>query len=217
MYHMMMSSACTRNDHRRDRLGFVRSLVIVDRHEPVHERPRGDERHVTERTCAHLLLAYQPLAPEALRITNNRVELGILDGLEQTGRLAEIGGERLLDQHWKATLDARDDWIDVQVLVSGNDCRGHLGALQQFAMIGGDKIGPDPFGDELAAFRILLGHANPFDSGVAGRNFAPDKANAPSPDDRKADALSRPSHVGLPSCHGSPPSPRWRAADRRAR
>ena len=79
--------------------GIVGALVVVDRDQAVHERARGDQRHVAERAGAHLLLGRQPFAAEALGIADDRVELRVRDRLEHARGLRELGRERLLDQH----------------------------------------------------------------------------------------------------------------------
>ena len=143
MYHITMSSACVPEITIGEIVaGIVGALVVVDRDQPVHERARGDQRHVAERAGAHLLLGGEPFAAEALGVADHRVELGVGDRLEHARGFAEIGRERLLDQHRHAALDRRHDRIDVQVLVGGDDGAGHLRALEQLAVIGVTKSAP---------------------------------------------------------------------------
>ena len=114
--------------HRRDRRRIVGALVVVDRDQPVHEGARCHQRHIPERAGAHLLLAGEPFAAEALRVADHRVDLGVLDDLEHAGGLREVGRERLLDQQRNAALGRREDRLDMQVLVGRDDRAGDLGA-----------------------------------------------------------------------------------------
>src|SRR5215213_9506854 len=102
----------------------------------------------------------------------------------------------------------------MQVFIGRDDRGRDFGSPQQFAMIGRKEISPDLFRNEFSTLGTLLGDADPFDRGMARGDFAPEQADAPTSDDRQANRFSRFSHVALPSCHGSPPSPRWTAADR---
>ena len=129
--------------HRRDRRRIVGALVIVDRHQPVHEGARGDQRDVAERAGAAFLLGRQPAPTEALGIADHGVELGVLDRLQHARGFVEAGGERLLDQHRNAALERRHDRIDVQVLVGGDDGAGHFRPLEQFDVALRDEIGAD--------------------------------------------------------------------------
>ena len=81
-------------------------------------------RHVAERAGAHLLLGAEPFAAEALGVADHGVELGVGDRFEHAGGLGEIGGERLFDQHRHAALDRRQDRLDMQMLVGGDDGAG---------------------------------------------------------------------------------------------
>src|SRR5687768_3629717 len=106
----------------------------------------------------------------------------------------------------------------MQVLVGGDDGGVDLGPPQQLAMIGRDELGADRLGHPLAALRILLGDADPFDRRMARRHLAAEEADAAGADDGETDALSRLSHACLlPSCRGWPPWPRSRAAARPVR
>jgi hypothetical protein len=86
----------------------------------------------------------------------------------------------------------------MQVLVGGDHRRGDLGAAQQFLVVGGDEVGADLLGDQLAARRILLGDADPFDRRMAARHRAADQADPARADDGQADTLRVP-------VHGAPP------------
>ena len=169
--------------------GSFGALVIVDGDEPVHEGARGHHGDVAERARAHLLLAGEPFAAEALGVADHRVELGVGDRFEHAGGLGEVGGERLLDQHRHAALDRRQDRLDVQVLVGGDDGGGDFRSRQQLAVAGGDEIGADARGDVAAAIVFELGDADPFDRRMARRHFAAEQADASGADDGKADAL----------------------------
>ena len=188
------------DDHRRDRLGIVGALVIVDGDQPVHERARAHQRHVAERAGAHLLLGGEPFAAEALGIAHHRVELGVGDRLEHARGLAEIGGERLLDQHRHAALDAAQDRIDVQVLVGGDDDAGDFRALEQLAIVLGDEVGADLFRNVKAAVVVLLGDADPLHRRMACRDLAAKQPDPAGADDGEPDAL------GLPPAHRRAPA-----------
>ena len=187
-----------RDHHRRDGRGIVGALVVVDRDQAVHERARGDERHVAERAGAHLLLGAEPLAAEALGVADDRVELGVGDRLEHARRLREVGRQRLLDQHGDAALDRRHDRIDMQVLVGGDDRAGDLGPLEQLDVALGDEIGADLGRDLAGAVRVLLGDADPLHRRMAVRHLAAEQPDAAAADDREADVLRRRPHTLSP-------------------
>ena len=180
--------------HRRDRLGIVGALVVVDRDQAVHERARGDQRHVAERAGAHLLLAGEPFAPEALGVADHRVDLGVLDRLQHLGGLREVGRERLLDQQRNAALDRGHDRIDVQVLVGRDDRAGDLRPLQQLDVALRDEIGADPRRDFAGAVRVLLGKPDPFHRRMAVRHLAAEQPDPAAADDGEPDFCGLRSH-----------------------
>ena len=151
--------------HRRDRRGIVGALVIVDRDQPVHEGARCHERDIPERAGAHLLLAGEPFAAEALGVADDRVDPGILDDLEHARRLRQVGRERLLDQQRNAALGGGEDRLDMQVLVGRDDGAGDFGALEQLDVALRDEIGADLRRDFAGAVRVLLGEPDPFTAG----------------------------------------------------
>src|SRR5580704_7209001 len=87
----------------------------------------------------------------------------------------------------------------MQVLVGGDDRRGHFRARQQLAMIGGDKIGADARGNIAAAIVIELGNADPFHRRMARRHLAAEQADAPRADDGETDALGVLFHTFSPA------------------
>ncbi len=185
--------------HRRDRRRIVGALVIVDGDQPVHERARGHQGDVAERAAAHLFLAGEPFAAEALGVADDGVELGVGDRLEHAGGLGEIGRQRLFDQHRHAALHRRHDRLDVQVLVGGDDRGGDFRPRQQLAMAGGDEIGADAGADIAAAIVIELGDADPLDRGMARRHLAAEQPDAAGADDGEPDALGVLLHTFSPA------------------
>ncbi len=148
---------------------------------------------------AHLLLAGEPFAAEALGVADHGVELGVGDRLEHARRLGEIGGKRLFDQHRHAALDRCEDRLDMQMLVGGDDGGGDFRPRQQLAMAGGDEIGADARADIAAAIVIELGDADPFHRGMARRHFAAEQADAAGADNGEADALGVLLHTFKPA------------------
>jgi hypothetical protein len=148
---------------------------------------------------AHLLLAGEPFAAEALGVADHGVELGVGDRVEHAGGLREIGGERFFDQHRHAALDRGQHRLDVQVLVGGDDRAGDFRPRQQLAVTGGDEIGADAGCDVAAAIVIELGDADPFDRGMARRHFAAEQADAAGADNGKPDALGAFLHTFNPA------------------
>ena len=146
-------------------------------------------RDIAERAGAHLLLAGEPFAPEALGVADDGIELGVGDRLEHARGLGEIGRERLFDQHRHAALDRRQDRIDMQMLVGGDDGAGDFRPRQEFAMTGGDEVGADVRADIAAAIMIEFGDADPFDRGMAHRHFAAEQPDAAGADDGKPNAF----------------------------
>ncbi len=187
------------NHHRRDRGRIVGALVVVDRDEAVHERARGDERDVAEGTRAHLFLAGQPFAAKALGVTDDGVDLGVLDRLQHLRRLLQVRRERLFDQDWNAARDGRHDRLDVKMLVGRDDRAGRFGAIDQLDVALRDKIGADFAGYFARAVRILLGKADPLHRRMAVRDFAAEQADAAAADDGEADVFRFSSHVSIVS------------------
>ena len=185
--------------HRRNRGRVVGALVIVDGNEAIHEGARGHHGDVTERAVADLLLAGEPFPAEALGIADDGVELGVGDRFQHAGRLGEIGGEGLLNQHRHATLDRGQDRLDMQMLVGSNDGAGDFRSRQQLAMAGGDEIGADARRDVAAAIVIELGDADPLHRRMARRHLAAEQADAAAADDGKADALGVSFHTFSPA------------------
>ncbi len=175
--------------HRRDLGGVVGPPVIVQGDEPVHERPGRDQGHVSELAGADLLLRHQPAAAEALRVPDDRVHSGALDGGEDALRIGEPGCERLLDQKRQLALDRSEDRIDVQVLVGRDDRGRHLGPRKQLAVVVGHEVRADLFPDELCAIGLHLGEPDEVDLRVARGDFAAKQTDPPSSDDGEADAL----------------------------
>ena len=183
------------DDHRGDLSGIVRALVVVDRDEAIHEGPRGHHRHLAQLPGADLFFRYQPPAPEALRVSDDRIDPRLLDRGEHVRGLGEVGSERFLDQHGQLALQRRHDRIDVQVLVGRNHRGGHFGPLEEFVEVGGDEIRADLLGHELCALRVLLRDADPIDLGVASGEFTANQADASRADDRKSDAFGLFLHI----------------------
>src|SRR5207248_5902386 len=108
--------------------------------------------------------------------------------------LREVGRERLLDQHRHAALARRQDRLDVEMLVGGDDGAGDLGPLKELAVILGDEVGADLLRDVEAAVVVLLGDADPLHRGVARRDLAAEQADPSGADDGEPDAFGLPSH-----------------------
>ena len=192
---MHMSSACVPEITIGEmRLGIVGALVVVDRDQAIHERARGDQRHVAERAGAHLLLAGEPLPSEALGVADHRVDLGVLDRLQHLRGLREVGRQRLLDQERNAALDRDHDRVDVQMLVGGDDGAGHLRPLQQLDMALRDEIRADPGRDFAGAVRVLLGKPDPLHRRMAVRHLAAEQPDAAAADDGETDFCGLCSH-----------------------
>ncbi len=188
-----------RDYHRGDRRGVVGALVVVDGDKPVHEGARGDHRHVAERAAAHFLLGAEPFAAEALGVAHHRVELGVGDRLEHARGFAEVGGERLLDQHGNAALDRAHDRIDVEMLVGGDDDAGHLRPLEQLAVVLRHEVGADLLGDIEAAVVVLLRDPDPLHRRMARRDLAAKQADPAGANDGKADVCGLPPHRFAPT------------------
>ena len=180
--------------HRRDRGRIVGALVVVDRDQPVHEGARRHQGHIPERARAHLLLAGEPFAAEALGVADHRVDPGVLDDLQNLGRLRQVGRERLLDQQRNAALGRREDRRDMQVLVGRDDRAGDLGTAQQLDMALRDEIGADPGCDFAGAVRVLFGEPDPFHRRMTVRDLAAEQADAAAADDREAKLFCLRSH-----------------------
>ncbi len=168
--------------HRRDGLGIVRALVVVDGDQPVHEGAAGDERHVAERAGAHLLLGGEPLAAKALRIADDGVDLGLLDGLQHARGLGEIGRQRLLDQQRQrraraaARMGATCRCSSVAMMAAVTS-----GRLQQLAVVLGDEVGADLAADLSGPVGVLLGEPDPLDRGVRAATSPRKRPTRPPP------------------------------------
>jgi hypothetical protein len=75
------------------------------------------------------------------------------------------------------------------MLVGRDDRRRDLRAPEQFAVIGGDEVGPDLRGDLGGTRRVLFGDADPLHRHVAGGDLAAEQADAAGAHDGKPDAL----------------------------
>ena len=140
-----------------------------------------------ERAGAHLLLAGEPLAAEALRVADDRVDPGVLDDLQHLGGLRQIRRERLLDQQRNAALGGREDRLDMQVLIGGDDRAVDLGSAEQLDMALRDEIRTDLAGDFAGAVRVLFGQADPFHGRMTVRDLAAEQPDASAADDRDAE------------------------------
>src|SRR5712672_347081 len=178
-----------RDHHRRDGLGLVGALVVVDRDQPVHEGARRHHGDVPERAGRAFLFCREPAPAEALGVAHDRVELGALDRGEHAGGFAQVGRERLLDQHRQAVLDRRHDRIDMEMLVGRDNGARRLRPRQQLAVVGGDEIGPDLGRHRAAAVGVAFRDADPLDRRMPGRDLAPEQADAARPHDGEPDAL----------------------------
>ena len=151
-----------RDHHRRDGLGIVRALVIVDGDQPVHEGAAGDERHVPQRAGAHLLLGGEPLAAKALGIADDGIDRRPARWPPARARIrpgplpAASRSAAAAPRSTAARMGATCRCSSVAMMAAVTS-----GRLQQLAMVLRDEIRLDLAADLAGPVGVLLGEPDP--------------------------------------------------------
>src|SRR4029450_5316535 len=98
------------------------------------------------------------------------------------------GRARLLRQQPKPAVDRREDRLDVQVLVRGDDRGGNFFSLQQLLEVPGDEVRPSLLLEQREALLLEVRHADEVHHRMARGDLAAEKPYPPGPDNGEADA-----------------------------
>ena len=177
--------------HRRVERGVALALVVVDRDHAIEKSARTDGGDITQRAARHFFFRHQPAAAKTLRVADQRIDTGLPDQRQHFFGFGEFVGDGFFDQQRNlvGVFQRRQRGVCVQMAHGGDQRGGNFGAFQQLAVISGDKIRADFFGNESTAHGVDLGDADPIDLRKARCDFPAHEADATGADDGQANTL----------------------------